>query len=115
MQAILSVILIAIHTFSFDIPKSPAIDRPVISMETSEYFGSFDFDDKNKLVFRHFPQGPVKPAILYIHRVIFENSADKKKIKSLLNNNIKIDGRIIKFGDEEFLLIEKIEPFFIEM
>jgi len=97
-----------------DQANPPASSYKIDQLEFKEYIGSFDFDQNDKLIFVHFPDGENKPAIIYFHKVVFENRSSKYKAIKYLNRNVKVKGNIIKLGDEEFIFVNQIEIMILE-
>jgi hypothetical protein len=97
-----------------DQASPPAISKTE-EVSHQEFIGSFDFDENNKLIFTHFPEGSHKPAVIYFHSVVFENRSSKYKAIKYLNRNVKVKGNIIRLGDEEFVFVNQIELMIIDL
>jgi len=83
--------------------------------ESSEFFGSLDFNEDGDLCFFHFPSGEIKHAILYTHKLSFEKRSDKLKAYKSAGKNVKIKGEILKIKDIEILLVNNLEILFMEI
>lgn len=84
------------------------------NLQNLEFMGTLDLDENQRIVFKHFPDGYVKPAIVYIHPVVFEKRSSKLKAYKYLGKNIKIHGTYMKLGTEEFIYVKDIELFVID-
>jgi hypothetical protein len=85
------------------------------NQELQEYFGSLDVNEDGDLCFYHFPNGNVKPAILYMHQLSFEKRSDKLKAYKSIGKNVKIIGTIIKIKDLEIILVNNLEILKLEV
>lgn len=105
--------LLFIHPVNLANP--PAVSSKTEEIVLQEFIGSFDFDENNNLVFIHFPSGSIKPAIVYLHKAVFENRTSKYKALKYLNRNVKVKGNIIKLGEEEYFFVNQLELMIIEL
>ena len=87
----------------------------ISEIENQEYIGSIDLDDDGNIVFYHFPAGPVKPAIIFMHKMTFQKRSDRFKAINYLDKNVKVIGSIIKIDDLEIILVEKLEILKLEI
>lgn len=79
-----------------------------------ELIGTLDFDDENRLVLRHFPAGNIKPAILYVHPVVFEKRSSKLKAYKYFGKNVKVRVTFLKVADLDCILVKELELFMID-
>ena len=100
---------------SANLANPPAIPSKTEELQFEEFIGSFDFDENDKLVFVHFPAGSTKPAVIYFHKVVFENRSSKYKALKYLNKNVKVKGNIIRLGDEEYIFVNQLELIILEL
>jgi hypothetical protein len=113
------ICLIGVSLISFffsnraDTPANSSIDR-ISKIEIVEFIGSFDLDDNDNIVLRHFPDGNIKPAIIYIHPCLFQNNKNKYKAYNYLDRNVKVKGSINILGDKKFIFVESIELLITE-
>jgi len=104
-----------IYVISIKPENPPATPAKIEEIQQQEFIGSFDFDENDKLIFTHFPAGESKPAIIYLHKVVFETRSSKYKAIKYLNKNVKVKGNIIRLGDEEFIFVNQIEIMILEV
>jgi hypothetical protein len=76
---------------------------------TQDFFGSIDTNQEGQISFYHLPKGFVKPAVLYVHPVVFKNKLDQKNILRFVGKNVRIKGEIIIKNGQEFLSVTQIE------
>jgi hypothetical protein len=87
----------------------------LIENKHSEFFGSLDLNEEGDLCFFHFPEGEVKIAVLYVHKLSFEKRSDKIKAYKSVGKNVKISGSVLKIKDIEILLVNKLEILSMEI
>lgn len=83
--------------------------------ENQEFYGSVDSDEFGNLMFFHVPDGIIKPAIAYQHKMTFVKRSDKYKVIKNLGKNVRIKGSILKTPDFEILIVEQIEILQMEV
>ena len=97
-----------------DLEKSHASNLELPVQECFEFVGSLDLDENDRLVIRHFPLGQVKPAVVYIHPMIFEKRSLKLKAYKYIDKNVKVFGHYMKLGDLEFIYVKDIELIMLD-
>ena len=115
MQGLVFSLLFTILVSPFikkDIPALPPLQTEEIVSE--EFLGRIDFDEEGNIVLYHFPKGNIKPAVLFVHKIVFENRKSKYKAFKYLNHNLKIKGNIIKLDNEEFIFVNNVEVLLTE-
>lgn len=83
--------------------------------ESYEFVGSLDFDENDRIIIRHFPLGQVKPAVVYMHPMIFEKRSLKLKAYKYIDQNVKVVGHYMKLGDLEFIYVKDIELIMLDV
>lgn len=93
-------------------------------LRKKEYFGSLDYNSQDKLCLYHCPSGSSKPAILFIHPLIFKNKKQVVKFPlplplgsslpitsfdNYLGKNVKIKGEMIIRNGIEYIAVDEID------
>jgi hypothetical protein len=82
---------------------------------TQDFYGSVDADESGNLMFFHVPDGIIRPAIAYQHKMTFVKRSDKYKAIKNLGKNVRIKGSILKTPDFEILIVEEVEILQMEV
>lgn len=113
MQELLLICSLFIHFY--DQEKLAFSQSKIEKINDVELIGTLDFDDEDRLVLRHFPEGNIKPAVLYVHPLVFEKRSSKLKAYKYFGKNVKVRVSYLKLGDTVFILVKELELFVIDI
>ena len=85
--------------------------RSIVSpfFEIKEFYGSIDYNRENKISFYHYPSGAIRPAVIYIHPLIFKNKKQNFNFDNYLDKNVRITGEIVVVKGIAHIAVDEID------